>query len=111
MTCPALPTAVSSEYPQEGTLALQEHLAALQRARSVWDDPHALLTIAEVCPLLRYSHDIVGKKLKKGHLRGLPDKPIRIFAASVKEYLETPHQKKAAVPPLPRKHGRLMPRL
>jgi hypothetical protein len=91
--------AANSLIDPDGSPAIEEHLVALERARKVWDDPHALLTIAEVCPVLRCSYDTVSKKLKQGYLRGLPDKPIRIFAASLKEYLEAPLGKKPAVPP------------
>ena len=98
MTCPTATPAMSSMDP-DGSSAIAEHLMVLERARKVWDNPHAQLTVAEVCPVLRCSYDTVIKKLKQGYLRGLPGKPIRIFAASLKEYLEAPLQKESAVPP------------
>jgi hypothetical protein len=80
---------------------LQEHVAALDRLRELLDNPYALLTGNEVKQLGRCSLQHVYDLVAEGVLRGPVGRPVRIYAASVKEWLYGADTAEGEEPPAP----------
>ncbi len=70
-----------------------------------------LLTIREVCQILRLSKSKVYRLFAAGVLVGPQGKPLRIFAASIRAYLDTTNERPEATKPRVKHRARLSPEL
>jgi hypothetical protein len=89
--------AASSTQASTNKTSVEEHVTALTKVQALFDIPYALLTPAEVKPVLRCCLQHVYDLLSEGKLKGPEGKPCRIFASSLKAYLD--RGKEPAVPP------------